>query len=90
MVRLQNRISFGLELLQFFTTRQWFFKNDTYKKLMNSLSDEDSVKFPMDFSLVEDKEYIKRCILGGRQYCLKEKPEDIPKARRVNFMYVFL
>lgn len=26
-------------------------------------------------------DYMKRCILGGRQYCLKEPLTSLPKAR---------
>ncbi|XP_077295479.1 putative fatty acyl-CoA reductase CG5065 [Arctopsyche grandis] len=89
MVRLQNRITFGLKLLEFFTTRSWNFKNDVYKELLHNLSPEEKSKFQMDFLIVEEEEYIKRCILGGKQYCLKESLDDLPTARRVNFcMYL--
>ncbi|XP_077295802.1 putative fatty acyl-CoA reductase CG5065 [Arctopsyche grandis] len=89
MVRLQNRITIGLELQGFFTIRSWNFKNDVYKELFHNLSPEEKSKFQMDCSVVEEEEYIKRCILGGKQYCLKESLADLPKARRVNFcMYL--
>lgn len=36
----------------------------------------------MDTSEIDDSEYLKRTILGGRQYCLKEPLTTLPKARR--------
>jgi fatty acyl-CoA reductase len=41
MVRLQNRISLGLEVLQYFTTREWHFQNENILRLEESLSEED-------------------------------------------------
>lgn len=35
----------------------------------------------MDMETIDTKEYMKRSILGGRQYCLKEPLSSIPKAR---------
>lgn len=89
MIRVQNKISDGLELLQFFTTRQWCFLNDFYKELFNNLTNEEKIKFPMDLSTIDNVEYIKRCILGGRQYCLKEPLSTLPRARIVNNVSVF-
>lgn len=36
----------------------------------------------MDTDSIPDLEYLKRSILGGRQYCLKEPLTTLPKARR--------
>lgn len=41
-----------------------------------------SFSFNMDTSGIDDVEYLKRSILGGRQYCLKEPLTTLPKARR--------
>lgn len=88
MIRIQSKISDGLELLQFFTTRKWIFDNSYFKGLYKELSPEDKLKFPMNLAEIEDNEYIKRCILGGRQYCLKEPLSTLPRARVVNNMLV--
>lgn len=39
-------------------------------------------RFNMDTDPIPDLEYLKRSILGGRQYCLKEPLTTLPKARR--------
>lgn len=42
----------------------------------------------MDTDGIPDIEYLKRSILGGRQYCLKEPLTTLPKARRQMKVYV--
>lgn len=84
MVRIQNRISVGLEVLQYFTTREWWFDTHNFKALPSSLLPEDKATFPMDLTIIEDGPYIESCMLGGKMYCLKEKLEDLPKAKLHN------
>jgi len=45
MIRVQNRISVGLEVLQFFTMRAWFFKSDAYSSLWAMLNESDRKKY---------------------------------------------
>ncbi|XP_053625132.1 putative fatty acyl-CoA reductase CG5065 [Plodia interpunctella] len=84
MVRIQNRISVGLEVLQYFTTREWWFDTNNFKTLAAMLNHVDTEIFPMDLSIIEDEPYIECCMLGGKMYCLKEKLENLPKARLQN------
>ncbi|XP_062545047.1 putative fatty acyl-CoA reductase CG5065 isoform X2 [Armigeres subalbatus] len=81
MCRLQTMISQGLDLLQFFTTRQWDFKSQQYQAIAKSLTPRDFELFDMDIDKIDTKDYLKRIILGGRQYCLKEPLTSLPKAR---------
>ncbi|KAK1116985.1 hypothetical protein K0M31_017034 [Melipona bicolor] len=82
MVRLQNRISVGLEVLQYFTTREWVFHNTNLLIMWGEMSPKDKKIFPIDFLSIDDTAYIKTCILGARQYCMKENLSTLPKARR--------
>lgn len=41
MCRVQARISQGLELLQFFTTRKWDFRTEQFYAVGKELSDRD-------------------------------------------------
>ncbi|XP_028037923.1 putative fatty acyl-CoA reductase CG5065 [Bombyx mandarina] len=89
MVRIQNRISVGLEVLQYFTTREWWFDTDNFKALATMLNPVDKEVFPMDLSVIEDEPYIESCMIGGKLYCMKEKLENLPKARlQNNILYV--
>lgn len=82
MVRIQNRISVGLEVLQYFTTREWIFHNANMTMMVAEMSPRDKEMFPADFLAIEDTEYLKICVLGARQYCMKEDLSSLPSARR--------
>ncbi|XP_075969740.1 putative fatty acyl-CoA reductase CG5065 [Anticarsia gemmatalis] len=89
MVRIQNRISVGLEVLQYFTTREWWFDTNNFKSLVGILNPVDKELFPMDLTIIEDEPYIESCMIGGKLYCLKEKMENLPRARLHNkILYV--
>ncbi|XP_013146446.1 PREDICTED: putative fatty acyl-CoA reductase CG8306 [Papilio polytes] len=89
MVRIQNRISVGLEVLQYFTTREWWFDTNNFKALSTRLNAADTKNFPMDLKIIEVEPYIESCMLGAKMFCLKEKLENLPKARlQNNILYV--
>ncbi|XP_067209365.1 putative fatty acyl-CoA reductase CG5065 isoform X2 [Linepithema humile] len=89
MVRLQKRISHGLELLQHFTTKEWVFHNHKICTMFDELLPEDKKMFRLYVEANFDKEeYLKTIVLGTRQYCLKEDLSSLPRARRhQNIMY---
>ncbi|KAG5323035.1 FACR1 reductase, partial [Acromyrmex heyeri] len=82
MVRIQKRISDGLDVLQYFTTREWVFYNDGLINLFEELSTEDQNLFKIIVYDIDIDEYLKTTILGARQYCMKEDLSTLPKARR--------
>ncbi|XP_071879152.1 putative fatty acyl-CoA reductase CG5065 [Bombus fervidus] len=82
MVRIQRRISVGLEVLQYFTMREWTFHNSNLLIMRQEMSPKDQEIFPIDFSTIDHAEYIKTCVLGARQYCMKENLSTLPNARR--------
>jgi len=82
MIRIQRRISDGLEVLQYFTTREWVFYNDKIIELNSKLASIDKEIFKMIIYDIDMDEYFKNIILGARQYCMKEDLSTLPKARR--------
>ncbi|KOC59957.1 Putative fatty acyl-CoA reductase [Habropoda laboriosa] len=89
MVRIQKRISVGLELLQYFTMREWVFHNTNLLIMWSEMNPRDKEIFPIDFLTIDETEYIKVCVLGARQYCMKEDLSTLPRARRYQaVMYV--
>lgn len=89
MCHVQTMVTQGLDLLQFFTTRQWNFKSQQYQAIANNLTPEDNEIFDMDVDKIDTKEYLRRIMLGGRQYCLKEPLSSLPKARiQLKALYV--
>nr|XP_022901635.1 putative fatty acyl-CoA reductase CG5065 [Onthophagus taurus] len=83
LVNTQKRISTGLEVLQYYTTRNWIFKHDKIKKIEQNMNDVDKKLFFSDMSDMNWDEYILLYVLGARKYCMKEGPETLPKARRL-------
>jgi fatty acyl-CoA reductase len=82
MVRIQRRIQGGLDVLQYYTTKVWVFRNDNLKALPRTLTAKDRETFYTDIKMVDWNEYIKNFVLGTRHYYLKEDPSTLPKARR--------
>ncbi|XP_014261584.1 putative fatty acyl-CoA reductase CG5065 [Cimex lectularius] len=82
MLKVQKKIQDGLEVLQYFTTRQWQFSNDNILRMRESLSQNDKEVFNLDFERVEVDPYLTSCILGARQYLLKEDLKSLPRCRR--------
>ncbi|XP_032668396.1 putative fatty acyl-CoA reductase CG5065 isoform X2 [Odontomachus brunneus] len=89
MVRIQKRISDGMQILQYFTMRDWIFHNTKLLIMRGEMSPEDQKIFSIDFKGVNLNEYMKVLVLGTRQYCMKESLSSLSKARRHQaIMYV--
>ncbi|KAJ9586192.1 hypothetical protein L9F63_020166, partial [Diploptera punctata] len=86
MVRLQNRITTGLEALQYFTMHSWRFKNERSLGIGKILTAEDRNIFYTDNVDLDIEKYILNCILGARVYCMKEPLTSLPSARRHLFI----
>ncbi|CAH2103872.1 unnamed protein product [Euphydryas editha] len=89
MVRIQDRINQGLEVLQYFTLRPWNFPCPNYDSIHSKLNEEDKITFNTDLTSADRDDYMRKCVEGGRIYCLKENPATIPMNRSYhNFLYV--
>jgi alcohol-forming fatty acyl-CoA reductase len=83
LVNVQKRVSQGLKVLQYYTVRDWVFKNENFLKLHEEMNDVDKEKFNCDLKEIDIDDYLKNYILGTRNYLLKEKSEELPKARKL-------
>ncbi|XP_060808982.1 putative fatty acyl-CoA reductase CG5065 [Amyelois transitella] len=83
LVNAQKRISHGLNVLQFYTTKEWHFVNTNFRSLRNRISKEDDEIFFTDVSPLDCEDYLKNYILGARYYVCKEDPSTLPKARKL-------
>lgn len=71
-----------MEVLQFFTMRDWKFISDNFEGLQKYMSPDELYRFNFDTKNTGDeREYLKTSLLGGRQYCLKDPLSTLPKAR---------
>ncbi|CAK1546368.1 unnamed protein product [Leptosia nina] len=84
MVNVQKRISHGLGVLQYYTTKEWHFKNTRFLSLMSRVSEEEREAFYIDVSKLDREEYLKDYVLGARHYVCKEDPSSLPRARKLH------
>lgn len=89
MIKLQKRIQNGIGVIQFYTTKQWDFKNINYQGLRKRVTPEDDEIFFTDMSEVNANSYLKDYFLGIRQYVCKEDPSNLPRARRLHKIRYF-
>ncbi|XP_072390603.1 putative fatty acyl-CoA reductase CG5065 [Diabrotica undecimpunctata] len=88
MIRIQKKIYDGLELLQFFSVRDWVFESKNSLGIVDKINDTDKEKFPM-ITIPPIKEYMINALVGTRQYCLKEDLSTLPSCRRkLKVLYV--
>lgn len=81
MVSIQDRISQGLEVLQYFTLRAWSFPCPNYDSIPEKLNEKERKMFQTDVGTEDRDNYIRQCVEGGRVYCFKEDPTKIPLNR---------
>ena len=82
MVRVQNKLTKASKCLEYFSTRQWRFRDENVRALLNSLTSEDRTMFPFDPSQIVWLDYVEAYILGIRQFIFKETPDSLPQARK--------
>ncbi|OWR46525.1 fatty-acyl CoA reductase 4, partial [Danaus plexippus plexippus] len=83
MVKVQKRVSYGMKVLEYYTTNEWFFENDFYKSLKTRISKQDNEVFYTDFSTFNWSDYMRKYMKGAREYCCKEDPSTLPQARKL-------
>ncbi|XP_052738948.1 fatty acyl-CoA reductase 1 [Bicyclus anynana] len=81
LLKIQRRIYSANLALQLFLTKVWTISNKNYLFLRTKIKEEDNEHFYYVMEDVERYEYCKNAIIGARRYLLKERDEDIPKAR---------
>ncbi|XP_022824114.1 putative fatty acyl-CoA reductase CG5065 [Spodoptera litura] len=90
MINLQKRISHGLNVLQYYTTKEWHFRNNNYKGLRNRITPEDNDVFYTDASTLNPDEYLKNYVLGTRKFCCHEDPANLPRAKKLHRIRYFV
>lgn len=90
LCRVQNRISKGFEVFEYYANNVWSFDNSEavkLRKLMNNRERKTYVIEKIDLDLID---YFTNCVLCARRLILKESDESIPAARRHMKMFVLL
>ncbi|XP_034946192.1 putative fatty acyl-CoA reductase CG5065 [Chelonus insularis] len=87
LVKIQNRVNWGLRLVQYYTMKPWVFLNDGMKDLREKLDPADKETFFMDTKAYDWDQFMKIYVLGARRYVLKEDPATLPQSRRIFMIY---
>lgn len=81
LVYLQSKLSKAAKCLEYFSTKQWIFRDDNVQQLREKLSLEDQQTFMFDVRQIDWPSYLESYILGIRRFMLKESPETLPAGR---------
>ncbi|KAI5640098.1 male sterility protein domain-containing protein [Phthorimaea operculella] len=81
LVKIQRRIYIANMALRYYVTQQWTFENKNFIQVRSRIKPEDQKEFYYEIENVDKYEYFKNSCIGGRRYLLKEKDEDLPKAK---------
>lgn len=88
LVNIQHRINAGVDILYYYTTKQWIFRNERMKEVHRALNSSDQDEFFMEVDQLSWDDYLVTYILGIRQHYLKDDPSTLPRARKVlKYMY---
>ncbi|KAJ1527952.1 hypothetical protein ONE63_007885 [Megalurothrips usitatus] len=79
--RIQRRIYAAQDSLAPFLLQSWTFRNANALALDAKIPAEDAADFKFDFRDVDEYAYFRNVAIGGRRYLLKERDEDLPKAK---------
>lgn len=89
-VRLCRKMTRGMRSLEYFTTHQWSWSNETTEKLSNSLEKKDKDMFNFRLDGMDWDSFIQDYVLGTRKYVLKQSPSSLPTCRRKLFLLCVL
>lgn len=81
MLKIYKKIHKFMDVLNYFTIKQWQFKNDAIIALVRKLSKEDREKFSCDIMEVDWNTYFRTYIQGIRVYLMKDSLDTLPEAR---------
>uniref|UniRef100_A0A336MZZ9 Fatty acyl-CoA reductase n=1 Tax=Culicoides sonorensis TaxID=179676 RepID=A0A336MZZ9_CULSO len=81
MVKVEDKLAKAVDCLEYFTTRQWNFKNENVGKLLQCLDAKDRSTFQIDVSTIVWEEYVEKYVLGFREFLFKQSPNTLPDSR---------
>lgn len=70
-----------MDVLKYFSTREWDFGNDHVNTMHSKLTDDDRKRFFFDIKAIVWDTYFQTYIKGIRIYLIKDPLETLPSAR---------
>jgi alcohol-forming fatty acyl-CoA reductase len=78
--RVQDRISKGFEVFEYYANNQWDFISTNILSLRNVVSETEKDKYCIHGDDMDLYEYFETCVRSARIYVLKEMPDTLPAA----------
>ncbi|XP_050557953.1 putative fatty acyl-CoA reductase CG5065 [Spodoptera frugiperda] len=82
LVTVSERLQAMNRVLAFFATREWYFSTRNVHALRRRLTRADRDIYNLDVCSVDWDEHVRDFVKGTRKFLLKEKDDNIPRARR--------
>jgi len=80
-VRIQNKLWKAVEVLEYFTSREWHWTNDNMLFLKEQMNQDDQQEFDFDVRNIDWDVYLQNYFLGTKTFALKETDEKLPEAK---------
>ncbi|KAF5291770.1 hypothetical protein FQA39_LY14258 [Lamprigera yunnana] len=80
-VKGSQKIGKLLNVLSYFSIRDWSFHDTNTRKLWNGLNKTDQSLYLFDVDMIDWNSYFKDFAIGGRKYLIKENINTIPEAK---------
>lgn len=82
LITVSSRLQAMNSVLAFFSQREWHFHTANVRALRRRLTSHDATLYNLDPHSINWDELYENFVKGSRRYLLKEKDEDIPKAKQ--------
>jgi len=82
MVDGYKKIHKFLQVITYFASREWDFKNNNMQALWKKLSPDDKELFEFSIKNLDWDRYYQKYILGGKLYLLKDTQDNIKEGQR--------
>ncbi|KAK9738277.1 Male sterility protein [Popillia japonica] len=80
--RVQQRITKGFEVFEYYANNQWDFNNDIAMSARSLMNPKERQKYKVDGDGIDYLDYFTICTHGCRLYILNEPDDTIPAAKR--------
>lgn len=77
-----RKIDRFIDVLEYFSTREWVFCNKNVQDLWHRLNDNDKTLFPFDIKKMHWKEYLDTYHNGIMTFLFKEGEDKLPAAKK--------
>ncbi|XP_031839104.1 fatty acyl-CoA reductase wat [Nomia melanderi] len=81
MLKIYKKIHKFMDVLNYFSMKEWTFSNETLKTLISKMSLEDLDNFACDITKVDWDQYFRTYVRGIRIYLIKDPLDTLPQAR---------